>query len=64
MLRDAAAKTKDAGLKAQAEALLAEAPRAVLSEYSPAYDWKKEADHAVADTYRLRVLALLEKMAQ
>ncbi|HHX41995.1 MAG TPA: hypothetical protein GX715_18725, partial [Armatimonadetes bacterium] len=64
MLRDAAQKTKDAGLKAQAEALLAEAPRAVLGEFKSNYDWKVEADHTGADTYRLRVLALLEKMAQ
>ena len=61
MLRDAAGRTKNARWKAKAEALLAEAPRAVLDGYTPVYDWKNEANRTVADTYRLRVLALLEE---
>ena len=63
LLRDAAGRTKNAKLKAQAEALLAEAPAAVLGEYTSEYDWRKDVeDRQAPDTYRLKALALLEKM--
>ncbi len=62
MLRDAASRPANARLRAQAEALLAEAPAAVIGDYRSSYDWKQESDRTQADRYRLRVLALLEKM--
>ncbi|MDQ3812742.1 MAG: hypothetical protein M3347_02180, partial [Armatimonadota bacterium] len=61
MLRDAAA-TANAEFKTRAEKLLAEAPAAVIGEYSPDYDWQQPFDHQAADTYRLKILALLEQM--
>ena len=62
MLRDAAARAADAGLKAQATALLAEAPEKVVGPWQPDVTWSRGFDHALADVYRLRVLALLERL--
>ncbi|MBI3919815.1 MAG: hypothetical protein HY318_00250 [Armatimonadetes bacterium] len=70
MLRDAAARVKDAGLKARAEALIAQATSAVLADGGVEYRyWNQksgltsaETDHTLADKYRLKALALLEMM--
>ena len=62
MLRDAAARTADAGLRAEAEKLLREAPEAVIGDYKPDYAWLDGVDRSAPDTYRLKVLALLERM--
>lgn len=62
MLRDAADRTKDADLRAQAKVLLAEAPGKVVGPYQPDVSWSREEDRTLADTYRLKALGLLEKI--
>jgi hypothetical protein len=62
MLRDAASRTPDGELRAQAERLLVEAPEAVIGQYKPDREWTPEVDRAIPDVYRLRVLELLERM--
>jgi len=70
MLRDAASRTRNAGLKAKSQALLTQATSAVLADGGVEYRyWNQksgltsaETNHTQADTYRLKALALLEKM--
>jgi hypothetical protein len=62
MLRDAASRTENSGLRAEAERLLHEAPEAVIGQYRPEWAWVPGIDRAQPDIYRLRVLALLERM--
>ncbi len=62
MLRDAASRTENSGLRAEAERLLHEAPEAVIGRYRPEWAWVPGIDRAQPDIYRLRVLALLERM--
>jgi len=62
MLREAAERTPDAALRAEAEQLLAEAPAAVIGDYSPDYKWSPNIDRSAPDVYRLRALSLLERM--
>lgn len=65
MLRDAARATSDEKLRGKAEALLAEAAAAVGTGVGiPEKDRNIPADHAAADKYRLRVLALLEELSR
>ncbi len=62
LLRDAAARTSDAELRAQAEQLLDEALDAVTGHYEPDWTWTPEVDRGTPDAFRLRVLELLERM--
>lgn len=64
MLRDAAAKTQDSDLRAEAERLLREAPEAVIGTFRPEWSWGADDARALPDTYRLRVLELLERMPE
>ncbi len=63
MLRDAASRTQDANLKNQAVALLSTpAIDGVLGEVAENWAWSNASSHGEFDSYRLKVLALLEKM--
>jgi hypothetical protein len=63
MLKDAAARTKNATLKSQAEQLMSEAVDSVLGRFtSPSERWIANSESSKADAYRLKVLRLLEKM--
>lgn len=64
MLKDAAEKTTNASDKAYAENLLSEAVNYVLSlpYMSDAKQWTTNKDRSTADTYRIKILDLLEKM--
>ncbi|MHB8957717.1 MAG: discoidin domain-containing protein [Pirellulaceae bacterium] len=62
MLRDAASRSENAALCAEAENLLQEAPEAVIGRYQADWAWVPKCDRAQPDVYRLRVLELLERM--
>ncbi|MEN6357659.1 MAG: discoidin domain-containing protein [Armatimonadota bacterium] len=62
MLKDAATKTKNMALKAQAERVLAEARALPTDTNSGDFDWLDRVDTACADKIRLQALRLLEKM--
>ncbi len=62
MLRDAAARSKNAKLKAEALSFLETAPGEVLGKYGGDVRWDTKIDRNKADTYRLKALRLLEKM--
>ena len=64
MLRDAAERSQDATLKAEALDLLREAPGAVIGTYSETYLWDIPADRSAADTFRLKALRLLERLGE
>jgi hypothetical protein len=62
MLRDAASRTRNDDLRADAERLLVEALEAVIGQYKPDWAWVSGIDRAQPDVYRIRVLDLLERM--
>lgn len=67
LLRDAAARTKNASLRSQAKTLLDKLPLAPYpTEFSAGtyadYHWERAEDPQIADDYRLQILALLEKL--
>jgi hypothetical protein len=63
MLRDAVQQAPGSGVRDEAERLLSEAPSAVIGAPSAGYEWSPGIDREAPDTYRLRVLSLLERMA-
>jgi len=63
MLRQAADRSKNDKLAAQARSLLDEAVNALTPPFTTTqYDWKDGANRSLVDSYLLRVLDLLEKM--
>lgn len=64
MLRDAAEKCRNSKLQSEALKLIDEAAATVTDNYSDVYTWSIPTDHSEADTYRLKVLGMLEKLAK
>lgn len=62
MLADAASATKNKDLREQADHLLNSQLEKIVSDKSTDYNWKSRDLHSGLDSFRLKIIAMLEKM--